>query len=296
MQARTLCQRLRTLLHRTQILATVGRSTMNQLFHTILLFVIASLLTACATKPERDDEGWRGAGASVRVMEYVVRPGDSLASIAREMTGNVYNWVAIADFNNITEPSVIQVGDLVWVPSELLLAENQTLATTTVPVNVAFTNPEQVAVTEEPVVMPVAAESETSTTRANTRKTGTEPIFQPSALPGVKQATVTTQPVVINRTFDISRSSNLATQNTVGGFIIIQVTGSTYPKGIYAQPFSHSPLLMQAQPGAKFTLDQQLGDWLRINTEKGPGYIRSRDAKMVGASYTTKVIPDKALG
>lgn len=263
---------------------------MDHLFRTLLLSITASLLAACASGPDRSSEDWQGAGTSIRVMEYVVRPGDSLAAISRELTGDIENWAAVAEFNNITDPSIIQVGDIVLIPSELFPPEQQALATKVVPVRVAFNQLEPTV--ENNSDIDIASPKTTPAASDNT----TGPVFQRSALPGTKLVAVTTRPVIVNRTFSLSRTRTLATQTLGKGGVLVEVGGSGSPKSIFAQPFNHSPLLMQAEPGATFTLDQQLGEWLRIKTEKGAGYIRRRDAKMIGASYTNPVTPVTAVG
>jgi LysM repeat protein len=47
------------------------------------------------------------------VIQYYVRPGDTLASIARQFGTT---WQAIAQFNNITNPNVIYWGMLLNIP------------------------------------------------------------------------------------------------------------------------------------------------------------------------------------
>ena len=47
------------------------------------------------------------------VIQYYVRPGDTLASIARQFGTT---WTAIAQFNNITNPNVIYWGMLLNIP------------------------------------------------------------------------------------------------------------------------------------------------------------------------------------
>ncbi|MBX2885951.1 MAG: LysM peptidoglycan-binding domain-containing protein [Granulosicoccus sp.] len=248
---------------------------MDHFLKSICLTIAASLLAACASAPDRNADDWQGAGGSVQVMEYSVQPGDSLAGIARRLTGNIENWKTIAEFNEIADPSIIQVNDIILIPAELLPADQQGFASRTVPVEIVF---------------------ETNQAEAADQAQENSAVFQRSALPGEPQVDVTTWPVVINKTFIVSRSANTAAQSTLTGPVLIQVTGTDKPKGIYAQPFNHSPLLMRAEPGTTFPLDQRLGDWLRINTDKGAGYIRSRDAKMIGASYNTTVSSDNATG
>ena len=47
---------------------------------------------------------------------YEVRPGDSLSIIARDVLGDVSRWREIAALNNIPEPYIIHVGELLELP------------------------------------------------------------------------------------------------------------------------------------------------------------------------------------
>ncbi len=48
--------------------------------------------------------------------KYVVKPGDSLASIAREVYGDLNAWVRIAQANNIQTPDSVEVGMTLIIP------------------------------------------------------------------------------------------------------------------------------------------------------------------------------------
>jgi LysM repeat protein len=47
---------------------------------------------------------------------YTVRPGDSLAQIARKVYGDAQKYVRIAQYNGITNPSMIRVGQQLRIP------------------------------------------------------------------------------------------------------------------------------------------------------------------------------------
>jgi LysM repeat protein len=50
------------------------------------------------------------------VVTYEVQPGDSLSIIARDILGDVSRWPEIAALNNIPDPYVIRVGQLLRLP------------------------------------------------------------------------------------------------------------------------------------------------------------------------------------
>ena len=61
-------------------------------------------------------------------MDYLIRPGDTLSSIAARMTGNALNWKAIAAANNIADPNVIYAGVSIVIPDNLLSSAQSTVS------------------------------------------------------------------------------------------------------------------------------------------------------------------------
>ena len=55
-------------------------------------------------------------------MDYLIRPGDTLSSIAARITGNALNWKAIAAANHISDPNVIYAGVSIVIPDNLVSA------------------------------------------------------------------------------------------------------------------------------------------------------------------------------
>ncbi|HEU4429280.1 MAG TPA: LysM peptidoglycan-binding domain-containing protein [Myxococcota bacterium] len=51
--------------------------------------------------------------------EYVVKEGDTLSEIAKEVTGNQANWQQIAQENGIDDPTQLQVGQRLRMPASL---------------------------------------------------------------------------------------------------------------------------------------------------------------------------------
>lgn len=77
---------------------------------------------------------WGGEITAGDAVMYEVRPGDSLSIIARDVLGDVSRWPEIAALNNIREPYIIEVGQLLELPRSRapavqLPARTQTTAT-----------------------------------------------------------------------------------------------------------------------------------------------------------------------
>ena len=51
-------------------------------------------------------------------MEYIVKSGDSLSKIARDVLGNISLWPVIAKLNNIQNPDLIFPGDILQLPEQ----------------------------------------------------------------------------------------------------------------------------------------------------------------------------------
>ncbi len=60
------------------------------------------------------------AGASSDIL-YILREGDSLTTVAANLTGSEGNWQRIADYNRIADPAQIGIGQPIRIPSSILL-------------------------------------------------------------------------------------------------------------------------------------------------------------------------------
>jgi Uncharacterized protein containing LysM domain len=47
---------------------------------------------------------------------YTVAEGDSLSSIAQKFYGDLYRWPLILEYNNLTDPNLIEVGMVLKIP------------------------------------------------------------------------------------------------------------------------------------------------------------------------------------
>ena len=131
---------------------------MKSIVKPIILF---SLLTLGMTLPVQ-------AGVSV----YIVAPGDTLWSIAKENLKNPQDWKKLMKFNNMTEQSQLQVDQALRIPSELMAD---------------FSAPPAKANSTNPVDLPPAAltpaKDEKATTRmGNTVREGAKAIEDVAAL------------------------------------------------------------------------------------------------------------------
>jgi hypothetical protein len=62
--------------------------------------------------------GGAGEQEPANVETYTIEPGDTLRTIAEEFYGDVTLDDALAEYNDITDPSIISVGDTIEIPPE----------------------------------------------------------------------------------------------------------------------------------------------------------------------------------
>lgn len=85
--------------------------------HSIIAFIFSTvLLGGCTTQRDPGAEYGNQLGA----VEYIVKTGDNLVLIASEVTKQRENWRRIADFNLISNPASIKVGQKIWIPNDLI--------------------------------------------------------------------------------------------------------------------------------------------------------------------------------
>ena len=133
----------------------------------------------------------------------------------------------------------------------------------------------------QPVTRAVATNPEpvTATTTITTASSvGTD--FQPRSLPGRVQEPVELEAVDINRDFRVLRTYQETRETEQGQLGLLEIAGESDFRNVYVQPFNHSPLLMRVETGMTFRIEQVLDNWYRISTERGAGYVRSRDVDL----------------
>ena len=191
------------------------------------------------------------------LVEYTVKAGDRLSTIAQEVTGQASAWHEIAAFNSIDNPRTLQPGTVLAIPTEFIVGYR---SSTSAP-----------ARSSEQIIPTPDAQSTSLAVRINE----------------VEDAPVVITPINTNRNFELNPFDANAPRPTPdyrGAGTQVKVIGSYYPKGIYTEPASYSELILRATPGTLFVLDRQINDWYKIVTDSGSGYIRISDAAIVEKS------------
>ncbi len=210
-------------------------------------------------------------------LDYTIRTGDRLSNIAFALTGSTENWTAIADRNQIDDPRLLRVGDILIIPRELVSKEGdaaQAASPGTAGANRADAN-DGAGSTAAPV------RSSSTGNAAASNRSGSLPLPETDTT-GVTVTAVADrpQPVKLRRPLEPRATPEPAVTRSV------EVSGSYYPRGIYAKPNGDARLIMRAAPGAMLPLERSIDNWYRVTTSQGAGYIRASDARIVESSAT----------
>jgi len=94
---------------------------MNRQPVTLKLTTIACtvVLSACAAKPVVREPIVIVAAPPADLV-HTLEAGDMLGDLAVTYTGDIHNWQAIAEYNNIDDPAKIKIGDQIEIPADLL--------------------------------------------------------------------------------------------------------------------------------------------------------------------------------
>jgi len=259
----------------------------SKMLKLLLWGTVVLAISACGSTQERKDSTPASETSS---LSYQVQSGDSLALIAQRLTGHSENWDEIASVNGVSNPKSLQVGMILLIPEYLIpemAASNANESLPSAETDSDYSRAE-VATEQTPLETPLPR-------KITPRR---DWVFQASSLPGRVQAPVVVHRAQANRIFDVERISVVDAPATSAVSSSpkrklnqsIRVIGTYYPKGIYSKPSYTSKLLMRVAPGTKMKLEESLGDWLQIRTNKGSGYIRSIDAEVLGASSANRML------
>jgi nucleoid-associated protein YgaU len=82
------------------------------------LILIFSFLKASNTMTQQtESSATKLEESNIRPSTYVVKKGDDLWNIAKNLYGSGYNWVDLANANKLGNPSVLYVGTKLTVPN-----------------------------------------------------------------------------------------------------------------------------------------------------------------------------------
>ncbi|MBX2881834.1 MAG: LysM peptidoglycan-binding domain-containing protein [Granulosicoccus sp.] len=246
-------------------------SGMKTLVSTCLLLLA---IQGCASLPQGKDSDQSGDAASISEVIYIVKPGDSLSDIALRLTGNINNWKALAEYNDIADPRILAAGETLRIPQHLLVSIHELNKT---PSGSDTEQPDWVLVNTSPNGTGGAGNTAATIPAAMAVKRAE------SALTAEER--VKLYAVSVNRQFDLQPFDATKAAKSVAPArekktdpSFIKVIGTYFPKGVYEGPGNYTRLLMRVSPGTVFELDREVNDWYKVQTEQGTGYLRRADA------------------
>ncbi len=225
-----------------------------------------------------------------------VGASETLWDFAKRTTGDATKWKAIAVHNKYDEQKIglIRAGQKIYVPIDIVRARDM--------------NGELIAKGEEALVPGakvggVVPNNELAIAATAAVMTGTnQPAETPStAMPEFK-AVVTkpemTKPEAVEDDIKIveaafqsdggimpvtadslAEEASLAAESNGNQLGKVMVKGTYYPKAVYNNADFSSSLLMRVSPGTQLLVSKAIGPWLEVKTDKGVGYVHSRDIK-----------------
>lgn len=85
-----------------------------------LACVLVLFAQGCANQAAGVGDPSTNFGNQLGTLRYQIKPGDNLVLIAADITHERENWRRIADFNRIDNPAKIKIGQVIYIPRDLI--------------------------------------------------------------------------------------------------------------------------------------------------------------------------------
>ena len=225
-----------------------------------------------------------------------VGTGETLWDFAKRTTGDATNWKTIAIHNKFDEQNIglIRAGQKVLVPIDIVRARDSN--GTLIPKGEEKLVPDAmfggVAPSNEPAIAATAA------VLAGTNQPAETPSTDAPAVQAATEKSITAKPesrdddikiveaafqnevgIKPESTDSLSEEASMAINSDDKNLSKVMVKGTYYPKAVYNSADFSSSLLMRVSPGTQLLVSKAIGPWLEVKTDKGVGYVHSRDIK-----------------
>jgi len=200
-----------------------------------------------------------------------VAPGETLWDFAKRTTGDATNWKSIAEENKFSESQLasIRPGQNIYVPNDMVRYRD--------PDGVLIAKGEEANVPGASIGVKPANQKALEASAAVLAGTN-----QPAAEGDIKiveaayQEDKPIKPVTAESLAEEVADASEAEEPKLGK---VMVSGTYYPKAVYNKADFSSSLLMRVSPGTQLLVSKAIGPWLEVQTDKGVGYVHSRDIK-----------------
>lgn len=214
---------------------------------------------------------------------FVVSEGESLWDFAKRTTGDATHWRAIAEHNEFSkkQAKLVHAGQTIFVPSDIVKIRSPLVGSATKAE--PKLSGEDVTISSENAVAQ-STDVDNETTRVNTFATtsmeaGNDIKAERQQIKIVEATYREDQQegeVFAEDQLPMRAKSSLSEEKDSQ---TIMVSGTYYPKAVYNDANFSSSLLMRVSPGTELQVSRAMGAWFEVQTNKGPGYVHSRDIK-----------------
>ncbi len=199
-----------------------------------------------------------------------VGEGETLWDFAKRTTGDATNWKSIAEKNLLGEQQIasIRPGQKIYVPTDMVRSrdENGVLIAKGEEGNIPTATVGGVTPTNK-----AAIDASTAVLAGTNKPEDAEIKIVEAAYQDEKNITPVTA-----ESLSKEAAMEVATNDKLGK---VMVRGTYYPKAVYNEADFSSSLLMRVSPGTQLLVSKAIGPWLEVQTDKGVGYVHSRDIK-----------------
>lgn len=214
---------------------------------------------------------------------FVVSEGESLWDFAKRTTGDATHWRAIAEHNEFSkkQATLVHAGQTIFVPSDIVKIRSPLVSSTTT-AEPKLTGEDVTNSSENAVAQSTDVDDETTRVSA----------FATTPMDAGNDNEAEHQQIkIVEATYreDLQEDELFAedqlpmqakgSPNEEQDSQTIMVSGTYYPKAVYNNANFSSSLLMRVSPGTELKVSRAMGAWFEVQTNKGPGYVHSRDIK-----------------
>lgn len=196
-----------------------------------------------------------------------VGAGETLWDFAKRTTGDATNWKSIADKNLFDEKQLatIRPGQKIYVPTDMVRSRDASGVLIALGAEETGTVGGMIPQNKEAIAASAAVLAGTN-----------QPDGQVKIVEAAYQDNDGITPVTAE---SLSQEAALAVADNDDKDGKVMVSGTYYPKAVYNEADFSSSLLMRVSPGTQLLVSKAIGPWLEVKTEKGVGYVHSRDIK-----------------
>ena len=227
--------------------------------------------------------------------EFEIAAGETLWDFAKRTTGDATNWQAIATQNGFDEGQAVAVraGQRVFVPQDLV-KEGGAVATAVptvaaVPVETTSveTAPAETASAEnadEPRFVPIPQVGDTrgvdeAVDASATALAAANGADAASGAGTDAPAGAASEDVrIVEASFTGGPETDLPADPATG-VESVMISGTYYPKAVYSDSDFSAGLVTRVSPGTRLKVSSVDGQWYRVETERGAGWVHRRDVK-----------------